>query len=141
MRPILSAIGTASYNLSKFLVPILSCLVNGPYTIVNSFSFNKDVQQQDPTLVMGSLDLDALFTSIPLDEAINICTSQLFTEKELINSLCKEDIKILLEVACEDTLFLFNGLLYHQIDGVANGSPLGLTLPNIFMNFHEQKWL
>ena len=58
MRPILSAIGSASYNLFKFLVPILSCLVNGPYTIVNSFSFNKKVQQQDPTLVMGSLDVD-----------------------------------------------------------------------------------
>ena len=71
MRPILSVIGTASYNLSKFLVPILSCLVNGTYTIVNSFSFNKEVQQQDPTLVMSSLDVDALFTSIPLNETIN----------------------------------------------------------------------
>ena len=141
LRPILSAIGTASYNLSKFLIPILSCLVNGPYTIVNSFSINKEVQQQDPNFVMGSLDVDAFFTSIPLDETINICLSQLFTGKVFINSLYKKYIKILLELACKDTLFLFDGVLYHQIDGVTMGSPLGPTLANSFMNFHEQKWL
>ena len=39
MRPILSAIGTASYNLYKFLVPILICLVTGTCTIVNSFCY------------------------------------------------------------------------------------------------------
>ena len=90
---------------------------------------------------MGSLDVDAFFTSIPLDETINICLSQLFTGKVLLNSLGKKDIKILLELACKDTLFLFDGVLYHQIDGVAMGPPLGPTLANIFMNFHEQKWL
>ena len=139
MRPILSAIGTASYNLSKFLVPILICLVNGPYTIVNSFSFDKEVQRQDPTLVISSLDVDALFTSIPLDKTINILISQLFTERKLINSQCIEDIKIILELTCKDTLFLFNVVLCNQIDGVDMGFPLGPTFANFFMNFHE--WL
>ena len=141
MRPILSAIGTASYNLSKFLVPILNVLVNGPYTIINSFSFNKEVQKQDPSLVMGSLDVDALFTSLPLDETINICVSELFKDKELVNGLNRTEIKSLLELASKDTLFLFDGVLYHQIDGVAMGSPIGPTFANIFMNYHEKKWL
>ena len=44
MRPILSAIGTASYNIAKFLVPILSPISNGPFTITNSFDLMKNYQ-------------------------------------------------------------------------------------------------
>ena len=58
---------------------------------------------------MGSLDVDALFIRTPLNETTNICTSQLFTENELINNRCKEDIRIFLELACKETLFIFNG--------------------------------
>ena len=36
---------------------------------------------------------------------------------------------------------MFNGRLYHQIDGVAMGSPLGPLFANIFMSFHEKTWL
>ena len=36
---------------------------------------------------------------------------------------------------------MFNGSYYKQVDGVAMGSPLGPTLANAFMCYHEQKWL
>ena len=39
------------------------------------------------------------------------------------------------------TYFIFNCKFYNQIDGVAMGSPLAPTLANIFMGFHESKWL
>ena len=80
-------------------MPILNCLLHGPYTIVNSFSFNKEVQKQNPNLVMGSLGVDAVFTSIPLDETIDICLDQRFNGKQLISNLNKADIKLLLELA------------------------------------------
>ena len=38
------------------------------------------------------------------------------------------------------TLFL-TVRFYNQIDGVAMGSPLAPLLANIFMGFHESKWL
>ena len=37
--------------------------------------------------------------------------------------------------------FLFNNEIYYQTDGVAMGSPLGLALANLFMGYHENKWL
>ena len=40
----------------------------------------------------------------------------------------------------KDNIFLFNGLLYQQVDGVAMGSPLGPLLANIFMS-HVEKLL
>ena len=141
MRPILSAIGTAGYGLSKFLVPILSTVAHGPYTIVNNFTFNQEIVQQDPNLVMASLDVDALFTSIPLDETIGICANELYKDTHLVEKLTKSDMTKLLNLACKDTLFLFNGVYYNQIDGVTMGSPLGPPFANSFMNFHECKWL
>ena len=141
MRPILSAIGTAAYGLSKFLVPILNSIAIGPYTILNSFSFNKEVLLQDPSLVMGSLDVDALFTIIPLDETIKISIDELFKDKILVNNLTKKEVKNLLDLACKNSLFIFDGVYYEQIDGVAMGSPLGPCLANIFMNHYENIWL
>ena len=36
---------------------------------------------------------------------------------------------------------MLNSKFYNQIDGVAMGSPLAPVLANIFMGFHESKWL
>ena len=44
-------------------------------------------------------------------------------------------------MAVKDSVFLFDGQANTQVDGVAMGSPLGPTLANAFMAFHETKWL
>ena len=62
-------------------------------------------------------------------------------DKDLVNNLSKVDLKKLLELACKDSIFMFDGVYYRQKDGVAMGSPLGPTLANIFMCYHEKKWL
>ena len=36
---------------------------------------------------------------------------------------------------------MFNSKFYNEIDGVVMGSPLPPVLANIFMGFHESKWL
>ena len=42
-RPILSVIGTPTYDLAKFLVPILKPLTENEYTVHDSFSFASEV--------------------------------------------------------------------------------------------------
>ena len=71
-RPILSALQTPTYNLAKFLVPILNPLTKDEYAVKDSFQFAEEICEQDPTLTVGSLDVDLLFTNIPLDETIVI---------------------------------------------------------------------
>ena len=51
------------------------------------------------------------------------------------------EIKELLSLRTKDSHFIFDGTLYKQIDGVAMGSPLGLTLANAFLVYHEKNWL
>ena len=77
-RPILSAIKTPSYNIAKYLVPILEPITTNKFTIKNSFEFAKEVTEQGSGLFMASLDVESLFTNIPLEETINISCGTLF---------------------------------------------------------------
>ena len=43
-RPILSVIGTPTYKLAKFLVPIIEPLATNEYTIKDSFTFAEGLQ-------------------------------------------------------------------------------------------------
>ena len=45
-RPILSAINTPSYNIAKFLVPLLSELTTNEFVSKDSFAFANDIRQQ-----------------------------------------------------------------------------------------------
>ena len=87
---------------------------------------------------MGSLDVDSFFTNIPLDETIDICINQLFDNTDTVEGFTKSELKQLLCLTTEESYFVFNGLLYKQIDGVAMGSPLGLSLVNAFLLYHEK---
>ena len=81
-RPIFSALNTPTYKLAKFLVPILKPLATNEFTVIDSFHFAEEIVDQQYDLFMGSLDVDFLFTNIPLDETIEICTYELFEESE-----------------------------------------------------------
>ena len=145
-RPILSAIGTYNYNLAKFFVPLLKPLTTNLYTVTDSFSFVKEISSfPNNSFYMASFDVTSLFTNVPLDEVIDICTNVMFADDNIVNyNGCKFDrsnFKKLLSFAVKDNHFLFNGVLYDQIDGVAMGSPLGPTLANIFMCSLEQRYL
>ena len=54
-RPILSAIGTPSYKLAKFLVPKLSSITFNEFTVKGSFAFAEEIVHQDSKHYMGFL--------------------------------------------------------------------------------------
>ena len=140
-RPILSAIRTCAYSLAKFFVPVLKELTINTYTIKDSFTFAEEVAEQNAGFYMVSFDVESLFTNIPLDETINICVDRLYANKKKVRGLLKRQFKELLTLATKSSCFLFNGIYYSKVDGVAMGSPLGPTLANLFLAYHEEKWL
>ena len=138
--PILFAI-LSTYKLEKFLLPFLMPLTQNEYTVTVSFHFAEETCKQDPNLYMASLDVDCLFTTIPLDEAIDICIDSLYNDDENTPKIPKDVFRNLLTVATKELFFKFNNKFYKQIHGVAMGSPLGPALTNIFMCSFENKWL
>ena len=83
------AIGTPTHKTAKFLVPILSCLTINEFTAKYTFSFGKEIAEQDSNFYMGSLDVDSLFTNIPLKETIKICTESIYDQNGSIEDLNK----------------------------------------------------
>ncbi len=88
---------------------------------------------------MASFDIKSLFTNIPLNETINICVEQY--NNNIPFNLTISEFRTLLELSVKESAFIFNNKIYKQVDGVAMGTPLGPTLANAFLCFHETKWL
>ena len=74
-RPIMSAIDTPSYKIVKFLVPMLSELTKNKYV-------SKDSLENKIQIFSWPLDIDSLFTNLPLEETIDICVKKLFARKK-----------------------------------------------------------
>ena len=75
LRPIVSSIGTVSYEISKELARILKPLVGKcPYQVQNTREIIQQVKgiklQKDECIM--SYDVKALFTSVPIQPAIDI---------------------------------------------------------------------
>ena len=134
-RPLLSAVITPTYKLATLLVPILKSLTSNVYTVKDPFAFAEEIVEQDSETFMGNLDDDSLFTNIQLEEGNDICNT------ERVEGLSKIEFKELLSLETKKSHFVFNGKFYKQVDGVAIGSPLDLTLNDAFLVYFEKNWL
>ena len=94
--PIVSAIGTPTYELAKFLLKFLTPWTANEYIVIDLFHFAEEICQQNPNLNMASLDVDSLFTNIHLDETINICIDNLYNGNENPTNITKFDFRNLL---------------------------------------------
>ena len=137
----MSALCTPSYKLAKALVSILDPITKNDFTIKNSFEFSKEILEANPKYFMASLDVESLFTNIPLEETIKICSNLLYKNQNLVNSLDKDNFEKFLKTALSNNYFLFDGQVYQQIDSVSMGSSLGPSLANAFLGYYEKIWL
>ena len=144
VRPILSANGTATYNVSKFIIEQISHLTCNDFSVKNSYQFTDFIKTipNANNLTMVSFDITSLFTNIPVDETNNIIINKLFPQNDTVfNNFTKSEFKSLLNTATKNNSFLFNSVLYEQIDGVGMGQPCAPTLAEIFLTHHEKTWL
>ena len=57
---------------------------------------------------MASLNVDSLFTIIPLEKIIDICVDNLYNDNEDLPNIPKYDFRNLLNIATKESFFLFN---------------------------------
>ena len=111
-RPIISQIGSPTYKIAKFLLSFVQPFTTNEYTVKDTFHFVSMLDDKDHRLVMGSLDVESLFTNIPLDETIDIVTDKVYEKKRKVSGISKQDFKHLLKMSTAGTMFYFNGKYY-----------------------------
>ena len=139
IRAIASNIEIATYQLAKYLAKLLSPLSLSQYTIKSTKDFIQKIHNVNVPhgFNMISFDVKSLFTSVPLEETINIALDRIYYPKEIETSISKNDMRNLL--CTKNVHFCFGGEIYQQNDGVAMGSPLGPVLAGILMAGLETK--
>jgi len=139
LRPVVSCIGTALHLLAKHLVRILNPLQNNiEYNIKNSSDFIdriKDLKVSRNTQLI-SLDVTNLFTSVPIDKALNVLRAALEVDQSLGNRtpLTIDQIVELTSFCVNNTVFQFKTCFFKQADGMAMGSTLSPVLCNLYMD-------
>ena len=99
-HPILSAIGTPTYNLAKFCDQLLNPLITNDYAIKDAFSFAKEVLDFDASCFTASFDIKSLSTNIPLTETLTLCVQNLYRNQRHVKNLIKSYFASYLKLPC-----------------------------------------
>ena len=92
-RPILSQIGSPTYKIAKFLLGFVQPFTTNEYTVKDTFHFVSMLDSLDHRLIMASLDVESLFTNIPLEETIHIVAEKVYKYKRKVNGISKQTSK------------------------------------------------
>ena len=158
IRPIVSACGTSTYNLAKYLTKILKVYIGHASSFIKD---SKDLMDKLQSIKLQdneelvSFDVSALFTSIPVNQALDVInqliiqhqTDMDFKHKigkawyEAADHLDREDVMALLKVILNNCVFSFQGKFYKQLHGATMGSPCSPVVANIYMEYFEKRAL
>ena len=126
LRPIVSSRGSVTYGVAKVLTKLLKPLVGkSPHHIQSISDFVN--RAKGITLLPGqnltSYDVTALFTSVPIDPALNITKDLLEKDEKLQDTmvLWVQNIIELLGFCLHNTYFSFQNKIFEQVEGVAMG--------------------
>ena len=136
LRPVISNIGTATYELSRHLANLLKPLTKSEYSIESTQHFVEKLRGKSiPNgYRLVSFDVVSLFTKVPLDFTIELILNKIYRDRKIKTKISRDQMRKLLQICTKEMHFMFNGKIYRQVDGVAMGSPLGPVLANIFMS-------
>ena len=146
LRPIVSSRGSITYGVAKELSHIIKPLVGqSPHHLKNTQHFIQQLQGKkfETGEIITSYDVKALFTSVPVQPAIQIVKQRLQQDTTLPQrtNMSISQITSLLEFFLTHTYFLFQGKYYEQVQGAAMGSPISPFIANILMEEFEVKAL
>ena len=142
LRPIVSCCGSITYNAARYLATVLSLLVGNT---IHSVKNSKELVDKLKGLVVPpgqklmSYDVKALFTSVPVDQSLNVIECKLRQDLTLPDrsELNVDQLIQLLEYCLTTTYFVYGGEFYQQVHGAAMGSPVSPIVANLYMEHFE----
>ena len=134
-RPIVNGIGTITEKLSAYIDHHIRALVPQiPTYIKDTTHFINTIEgiKLSPTDLLVTIDVSALYTSIPHNEGLLAINKAL--EENNYDQLLKTFICRLAHQVLTKNYFKFNEKIYHQIQGIAMGTRMALSYANLFMH-------
>ena len=143
LRPIVSSIGSITYEAAKDLAVVIVPLVGKTeHHIKNSTDFVQKIKDLEvpPYQKLVSFDVSTLFTSIPTDEAVRVIRQRLEQDNSWQDrtNLNVDQLTQLLELCLNTTYFMYSGDFYKQNKGPAMGSPISPIGANLYMEHFEK---
>ena len=146
LRPIVSSRGSVTHGVANVLSKVLKSLVGKSlHNIQSTGDFVNKAKRF--TLQLGeclsSYDVTSLFTSVPIDSALNIIKDPLEKDEKLYDRtvLLVQNIIELLGICLHNTYFSFQNKFYEQVEGAPMGSPVSPIVTNLHMECFERKAL
>ena len=143
LRPIISNINAPTYKLSKWLAKHLSPAVGriSAAHIKNTQDFVDRLDHlQLPDGRLVSLDVNSLFTKVPVDEAISL-PRRVIPNLNLDLPIAANKFVDLVELCLSDNVFQVNNEFYRQKFGLSMGNSLSPILACLFMEYFETELL
>ena len=141
LRPIISQIPTPTYRLAKNLNTLLTPYIPSKYRVQSSSDFLRIVRSSTPEGTIASLDVESLFTNVPVEETIGMICDRVYRDNSTPSLSIPEDaLRDLLRLCTMKAPFITHrGEMYTQVDGVAMGSPLGVLFADFYMGVIEER--
>lgn len=143
IRPIISQIPSPTYQLAKTLNSLIAPYIPKTHSVRSAEDFVDILRVNSPKGVLASLDVTSLFTNVPVERTITIILDYVYTSTDVAApKLPRSILESLLRACTMEVPFRCpSGKLYYQVDGVAMGSPLGVSFANAFMCHVEERVL
>ena len=143
LRPIVSQITTPTYRTAKQLDSVIKRYLPQGYMLKSSTEFVDLLEGKSTNGNLYSLDVESLFTNVPVLRTVNIICDRVYQHPTLAPPPIPKEVmrKLLLLCTTEVPFYDIDGKMWLQVDGVTMGSPLGPTFANFFMSEVENRAL
>ena len=144
-NPLRPQVSTATYKLAKRLNQLLKPCIPAKFCINSVDEFLDILSAKRPDGILASIDVESLFTNVPIDDTIDIILDEV-CEKRTNGlpglNLSRPILEPLLQACTKDAPFRGpDGQLYVQKESDTMGSPLGSLFANFYMAYVENRVL
>ena len=118
-RPIIDTIDSPYYGVGQYLSSLLNPLTLNEFAVKDCFEAANKIRIISPECfdqdyVFLSVDVEPLFTNVPLKETVIIILDCVYKDHVVQTNLQKRSLKKLILDACNKTTFSFNSVLYEN---------------------------
>ena len=140
-RPIVSQAQSFTKPLSRFLSDVLTPFLGtfSPAHLKDSVNLKALLlEKADPSLPFLSLDVESLFTNVPVEPLLDFLHRKHNEGKlPLPEGYNIDGFLDLMRLCVKATVFTFEGTYYRQRQGVSMGNPLAPVIACLYMEFYE----